>query len=379
MPKDEIKIEDSNMAFYGSAEHKSLRFDAASLETEYKGAGDKGPGIQIWRVKNMKRTDETAAKFGIVKVRTEEYGTFYRGDSYIVLETYLIEQKKAFNLYFWLGSESTQDEIGVAAYKTVELDDLLGDVPVQYREVDGMESFKFLKLFKRFQVLAGGFDSGFIHVKPEEYKPRLLHLKGAKNTTLQVKEVQCAKESLNEGDSFVLDLGLKVYVFHGQSAGMWEKNRAAQIAHTIKGMPGRGKATSHLVSSSDEDEKSFWTALGGFGKVQAAIPDEKKQETKTSPKKCELWRFSDSSGTLKLSKVSSAPKKKDVSSDDVFLLDKGDQLLVYVGSKVSKKERYAAVGVGLHYLRANDLPTRVPISKFIEGVNDGDFFSAFAA
>lgn len=49
------------------------------------------------------------------------------GDAYILLST---KQKggKAleWSVHFWLGSESSQDERGVAAYKTVELDDALG-------------------------------------------------------------------------------------------------------------------------------------------------------------------------------------------------------------------------------------------------------------
>ncbi len=32
-------------------------------------------------------------------------------------------EELSYNLHFWIGSESTQDEAATAAYKTVELDD----------------------------------------------------------------------------------------------------------------------------------------------------------------------------------------------------------------------------------------------------------------
>lgn len=75
-------------------------------------------------------------------------GKFYNGDSYIVLNTYKKKGSEAlaWDVHFWLGEYTTQDEAGTAAYKTVELDDLLGGAPVQHREVQVNTSVIIFKL-----------------------------------------------------------------------------------------------------------------------------------------------------------------------------------------------------------------------------------------
>lgn len=43
-----------------------------------------------------------------------------------MLQTYKVtpdSEELSYDLHFWLGEETTQDEAGTAAYKTVELDD----------------------------------------------------------------------------------------------------------------------------------------------------------------------------------------------------------------------------------------------------------------
>ena len=52
------------------------------------------------------------------------------------------EDELKYDVHFWIGKYSTQDEYGTAAYKTVELDTLLDDKPVQHREVETTGKFK---------------------------------------------------------------------------------------------------------------------------------------------------------------------------------------------------------------------------------------------
>lgn len=55
----------------------------------------KAVGIEIWRIEQFK----------VVAVPREQYGTFYDGDSYIVLSTYKVADSPAlkYDLHFWLG------------------------------------------------------------------------------------------------------------------------------------------------------------------------------------------------------------------------------------------------------------------------------------
>ncbi len=171
----------------GSGKGRDSQMGSQMISSDFEGAGQHH-GIEIWRIE----------KLHAVAWPRELFGTFYSGDSYIILHT--ISKAKKYDLYFWLGKESSADEKGACALKAVELDTTLGDVPVQFRECEGYESGQFLGVFKSYggiKYLDGGVDSAFHHVEPDSYVPKLLHVKGKR--TCRVKEVEMKRASMNEG------------------------------------------------------------------------------------------------------------------------------------------------------------------------------------
>ena len=98
-----------------------------------RGAGAKA-GTEIWRIENKVPVCWPPSK----------HGQFFSGDSYLVLKTK--EPKNGgfeWDLYFWLGKDSSIDEMGIAAIKAVELDDSLGGGPFSIGKFKSMSRTDF--------------------------------------------------------------------------------------------------------------------------------------------------------------------------------------------------------------------------------------------
>jgi len=352
-----VAIESSNIANLSGKDNHDAKHNSSTHEAAWKGAGSK-EGVEQWRIFN----------FAVHRLPANQNGTFFSGDSYIVLHTYKVGNSLAFryDVYFWLGEKTTQDEAGTAAYKTVELDDFLNGAPVQHREVQGYESESFLKVFGgRIKILEGGADSGFQHVKPEDYQPRLLHIKGKRS--VRVTQVPLGVSSMNEGDVFVLDAGLTIFSWFGDSAGVFEKRKANDVVEDLKN-ERLGKPKSFIVCGY-EDNDDFWKLLGGKGKVKPAIPDN---DAVAPQHHLSLLRLSDASGSLSFNEVgnvatSSKLARSLLSSDDVFILDAGVEVYVWVGKHSTAQEKKEAIPTAVKYLAAHNKPASTPIKRLVEG------------
>jgi len=355
---------DSNLALFGSAQDKQVKKESANTEPAWKNAGTK-LGLQIWRI----------VKFKVTSWPEQDYGKFFSGDSYIILNTYNAtpgSNEFEYDVHFWIGSLSSQDEYGTAAYKTVELDTYLDDKPVQHREVQGHESDLFLSYFPNgISIMEGGAESGFRHVKPTEYKARLLHFSGVKQTVV-VKEVPLSKARINSGDVFILDLGLTLYQWNGNGSSKDERFKAMYYLNLLKGERGHAQAQT-LEEDSISPEHPFFQAL-----TEPDRPDSPSSKP-SGPAPPELFKVSDAAGHIKLTEVKRGTvSKKDFDSNDVFILDVGNQCFVWVGQAASPSEKQNGLGYAHNHLMKTSHPL-IPIIVIKEGQNNKAFHSAVAA
>lgn len=362
-----INIADSNIALLGSDLEKKVKEHAAQGEPAWKNAGQ-AVGLEIWRVE----------KFQIKAWPKDQYGKFYSGDSYIVLNTYKKENALLWDVHFWLGTYTTQDEAGTAAYKTVELDDFLKGAPVQHREVQGYESNLFMSYFKnQIVIMDGGVETGFKHVKPEEYRPRLLHFKGKKN--VRVTEVPLARDSLNSGDVFILDAGLTIYQWNGKASAAQERFKAGAVARALDD-ERKGLSKVIVYEEGAKDAKPFWDHLGGEGPVKSASEGGDDADVGKAVKfEKRLLQLSDATGKMEFKEVAkgNAVKRNLMNSNDVFILDDGAEVFAWIGKGASVGEKKQALQFAAEYLKKYGRPVHTPICRILEGGENETFEASF--
>ncbi|KAF9177473.1 hypothetical protein BGZ51_008552 [Haplosporangium sp. Z 767] len=355
-------LEDTNLAAFGGELEKEHRKEEGALESAW--GEDTGVGLQtglwIWRIE----------QFQVVPVPKKDYGRFYSGDSYIILNTYQKKGSEALlhDIHFWLGEETTQDEAGTAAYKTVELDDYLDGKPVQHREVQGRESKRLLSYFKTFTTQTGGVKSGFHHWSEPEYPSRLLMVKsapqnGGHKSSVVIREVPSTM--FNSGDVFILDTGKVLYQWNGKDSSGIERVKAAEYAHGVVA-DRAGDVSVETFDEGDRDQRIFWSALGGAVEVKPAeaIADEPEYIKK-------LFRLSNASGKLEFTNEGSGPEvtKDLLNSNDVFILDVQHEVFVWIGAGANAEEHKYGLHYAQEYLKREGLASSTPISKVFE---DGD-------
>ncbi|XP_007014317.2 PREDICTED: villin-4 [Theobroma cacao] len=334
------------------------------LDSAFQGAGQKA-GIEIWRIEN----------FLPVPVPKSSYGKFFMGDSYVILKTTTLKSGALrHDIHYWLGKNTTQDEAGAAAVKTVELDAALGGRAVQYREVQGHETEKFLSYFKPCIIpQEGGVASGFKHVEEEEHKTRLFVCRG--KHVVHVKEVPFARSSLNHDDIFILDTKAKIFQFNGSNSSIQERAKALEVVQYIKDTYHDGKCEVAAIEDgklmADAETGEFWGFFGGFAPLPRKTASEEDKTVDSHP-----------TNLLSVEKGQAVPVEADsltrelLETNKCYILDCGLEVFVWMGRSTPLDERKSASGAAEELIRASDR-VKSHIIRVIEGFETVMFRSKF--
>ncbi|XP_017977028.1 PREDICTED: villin-2 isoform X2 [Theobroma cacao] len=337
---------------------------AKVLDPAFQGVGQK-PGTEIWRIED----------FQPVPLPKSDYGKFYMGDSYIVLQTTPSKGGSyLYDIHFWMGKDTSQDEAGTAAIKTVELDAVLGGRAVQHRELQGHESDKFLSYFKPCIIpLEGGIASGFKKPEEEEFETRLYVCRGKR--VVRLKQVPFARSSLNHDDVFILDTQNKIYQFNGANSNIQERAKALEVIQFLKEKYHEGKCDVAIVDDgkldTESDSGEFWVLFGGFAPIGKKVAGEDDVIPETTPAK--LYSITD--GEVKI--VEGELSKGLLENNKCYLLDCGAEVFVWVGRVTQVEDRKAASQVAEEFVAGHNRPKATRITRVIQGYETNSFKSNF--
>ncbi|KAH0972082.1 hypothetical protein GBA52_024238 [Prunus armeniaca] len=342
----------------------AMSSSAKALDPAFQGAGQR-VGTEIWRIEN----------FQPVPLPKSEHGKFYTGDSYIVLQT---SQNRGgaylYDIHFWIGKDTSQDEAGTAAIKTVELDAVLGGRAVQHREIQGHESDKFLSYFKPCIIpLEGGIASGFTKVEEEEFETRLYVCKGKR--VVRMKQVPFARSSLNHDDVFILDTQNKVFQFNGANSNIQERAKALEVIQFLKEKYHHGTCDVAIVDDgkldTESDSGEFWVLMGGFAPIGKKVTTEDDVVPEATPP----ILYSITGGEVKA--VEGELSKSLLENNKCYLLDCGSEVFVWVGRVTQVEDRKAVSQTAEEFLASQNRPKSTRITRVIQGYETHSFKSNF--
>ncbi|XP_060766257.1 advillin [Neoarius graeffei] len=321
------------------------------------------PGIIIWRIEKME----------LVVVPEKSHGNFFEGDCYLLLCTKKSGSMMKYNVHYWMGAESSQDEQGAAAVYAFQLDDFLGSNPIQYREVQHSESSTFCAYFKQGIIYKkGGMASGMKHVVTNSSDvQRLLQVKGKRS--ISAKEVEMSWSSFNLGDVFLLDNGNLIIQWNGPESRTQERLKAMLLAKDIRDRERGGRAEIGVIEGDAEDKsQSLMKVLCSvLGERPASLPggtsDENADQEQMS--QVTLYHVSDADGEMKVNEIASRPLVQDLlNHEDSYIVDQGGvKLFVWKGKKANKSEKQEAMSRAVEFIKQKGYPH----STSVEVVHDG--------
>ncbi|VDO96762.1 unnamed protein product [Soboliphyme baturini] len=274
---------------------------------------------KVWRVEN----------FFLMPVDKSQYGTFYSGDSYVIMYKYMDNNRERSIVYFWQGLNSSTDEKAASAMLAARMDEkeAHGDA-LQIRVVQNKEPLHFLKMFgDDVVILMGGHKSGF--------------------------------KNINDRDNYDTD-GVRLFRIRDKKIMQISRWNANCNGSPDKVFSVRFTRSPTIVREGEESD-AFWAFLGGKGNYATGGILSSSQILPVR-----LFHCTNAVGYFKVEEVYNF-SQEDLIEDDVMILDAVEDvwsiIYIWIGKDSNLAERKEAIKTATEYLR------RDPSCRTADSVN----------
>lgn len=327
------------------------------------------PGLTIWEIENFLPN----------KIEDVTHGKFYEGDCYIVLKTFLLESQLSWEIYFLIGSATTLDKKACAAIHAVNLRNFLGARCRTIREEQGDESDEFLALFDSdiVYIEGGRTSTGFFTIEDNVFNTRLYVIHND-DTSLNLEPVEIEFESLDMENVFLLDAGLKIFLWYGKKARNTVKSKSRLFAEKINKNERKNKA--EIIMEVQGNESADFLRNLGVENIEDK-PEVKHETGNWKPKIPRIYIIQLGLGYLSMPQPE-IPQQKLVhtllNSKNVYLLDCGPDLFVWFGKKSTRLVRAAAIKLSQELFLMIKRPSFSMITRIQEGTETQVFKIKFS-
>lgn len=291
-------------------------------------------------------------------------------------------------VYFWQGRQASKMGWLTFTFNMQKCFEDFGNKLEVVQMQQQQENIKFLSHFKQKFII----HQGKRKARPTTKLASLYHLRTNSNPlTLRCIEIEPDSSKLNSGFCYILKLerttstngsfnaigndidratSLQIYVWVGLKASPREAEIAKSIAHSKFNFES---GTPNVVIVNERQEpKEFWDSLGGY------------QDYETDSNFLlhnRLFRCSNDKGYFNVSEKCSDFCQDDLSDDDIMILDNGEQVFLWVGTRSSEVEiklAYKSAQVYVQNLRLKDPNPRQLMLTF-KGKESRKFTKCFHA
>ena len=304
---------------------KLISYNFDEKEPEFDSIKTDKPLLVIWKSVDLK----------LQKIPESNHGTFLNSEVYLILNIKSPEEKYA---HIWTGRKSSKEKISYISFKVLQLDHKLENNCVILYESERNESELFKSYFKFFTILRDRIEEIHKSLDDQQYKARLFHVHSS-GANIHSRQISINKKNIDTGDVYMLDIGVKVFIYIGKGSNSFEKFHLSCMVEKIKEVR-QNKAIIISIDESCELNEHDLKNKNEFEEFLQKFEEniqETEEQNKIDKNYRKMMKLSDENGKLELTDVEY--KKESLVSQDSFLIDRGDAIIIWIGKEASKKEK----------------------------------------